>query len=137
MPTNLAVNFINSIQNFTAGNQGIVEELTRVINLDLDTVLAQQTNPSASNFIQSVFGYYSKLIDSYNNIANFVQKNVDSFNDQSIESSMFSIEIEDMVNSILSQTTMLADTFKQISAVSSGFSFDITSQPIPYGESPR
>lgn len=132
MPTNLAVNFINSIANFTAGNQGIVNELTNVINLDLDTVLGQQMNPAASVFMQSVFSYYSELINSFNTIANFVEKKVAHFNDQSIESSMYSIRIDDMVNSIFSITTMVADTFQQISATSSGFQSDITSQPIPY-----
>lgn len=44
MPTDVAMNFTNSLLNFLAGNQGLVNAFTFIKNLNVDTVTGQQNN---------------------------------------------------------------------------------------------
>lgn len=131
MPTSLAYSFVNSISNLTAGNQGIVEELTNVLNLDVKTVAAQQTNSAASDFIQLIFAYYSQLRVSYGGIVTAIQQKTASFNNQvQIDSSeMFFSRTDDTVNSLIKMATLLADTFQKVSEICFGIQTEITSQP--------
>lgn len=134
MPTSLASTFVNSISNFTAGNQGIVDELTNVINLDSMTVGAQQTNGVASYFVQLMFDYYAELRRSFRGIVENVQQNTLSFNNRleitsrldPLTSQIITLKIEDIVDTLLGLTSVLGELFQEVSTICTGMQTHIT-----------